>query len=762
MKKTKIEFPEDPDFIDEHDTDSLLQNGRKKSSADNVSKPYKKTSLKNLTDEAIIEYMGKRKNMSELDYASVKTIRIPAGFWLMDPKSAALATAKENQDSSDRPYRRLEVNDPTTNPLPVACSIDLTVESERFYCGLDTHYFLRADPEKSYLAFTESNERGSAFDFRFVEMKYAEAAHLAQTIWWLYWVRSQGVFLGLDSSGVMHISSGGGKSSLIFRDGAGKDILVFDGASSSRDVREMRWSEDFNQRRFFYFADSLVVNALMEHLGEQWSRYYSDSSKKYPCLLGQPEYEQDELIRIQAVTETFLDLFSPDQTRISFAIVKESARVAGNEVFADLLDKLVAIQKRLRVLKTPERPKNLLEVDANNVKALKDAVALSIKKIRNADNLNVLQIWASSDDSGSDWALERLKEKDKKRYLAALEWELKNTKNRWTRQFTFNSITWVDKGRAVEIAKKIVSEKGDILVPASEYLMKTGNVTDESKWIETLIAAALNTESESSDRDKAIELLVPPDQPLRFPSREIDDALFKLMNSEQGDRSWSTTIGEASLALARRGRTEYFTNFVETLKKTKGYGDFEMVLSAIVLLSQSDPNKYYPQLKEIVKKQLKGTNSEKFLVMAIWSADLREFKSNLERISTSGPADYEDKRAGSCAEGGRVLEGNRFHVARKIVSLWNEKDLLTRCKLLLAFGLNDAYYYVEKPKPDWVYRMKTELSKMAKELTPDQKKQVSAFLDFYKAEHIDKEKEPDYAERRTKFISFAKPILGLQ
>lgn len=149
------------------------------------------------------------------------------------------------------------------------------------------------------------------------------------------------------------------------------------------------------------------------------------------------------------------------------------------------------------------------------------------------------------------------------------------------------------------------------------------------------------------------------------------------------------------------------------------------------------------------------------LLMAVWSADLRGLKADLERIATSGPDDYEDERAHSCGGKARAIEG-RFHLARKILSLWNEEDPMTRCRLLLAFGFNNAYEFVEAPVTERLARMKIELAKTAQILTREQRKEVSDFLQWYQGEHIKKENVEAYRTRRAKFDVLVRDSLKLQ
>ena len=385
-----------------------------------------------------------------------------------------------------------------------------------------------------------------------------------------------------------------------------------------------------------------------------------------------------------------------------------------------------------------------------------------MKKIRCADDSQALQDWASSKEPEFQWALQRLRGKDRKRYVASLEWWMNNSKEEWVRQ-AFAAIATEDPDRAAEIAKGIPPGKKEALtVSAFSHLAEVDCIPDEKERVKALIQVALDPKSGWEQRGRAIKLLVPPDQPLRYPDRNIDDALVKLLSPELTDDTINFTIGNACRAIAQRGKTENFPKMVDALKKVKDSTVYSEVLGAVTQLSQCAPAKYNSHLLAVQRPQLKRTNNNvPDLLMAAWSADLRALKPDLEGIATSGPDDYEDERAHSY--GGEVCDiGRRFHLARKIASPWNEEDLLTKCRLLLTLGLNDAFEFVEEPDAERLTRMKSELAKTAKALTPEQKKQIVAFLAWYQNEHISNEKEPVYRERRSKFVTLAKGLLELQ
>lgn len=777
--------------------------GQKRPSAKDVSKPYHYVSLKNLANEDLVRYMGRGKNMSELDLAKIIITHISTNFWSLDPKSAALATANENRYPDHQKRFHLEVDDRDGQKPPDTCFLAFTDSSDKSYYAVDSHYFLRVDPKKSYLAYAQSWAGGMVgynfvhdqpvFDFRFCELPYGEARHLAHTIWWLNRVHS------LSDASIHSItftsSSADGRGNLAFRSDSGDVVIKLSEKLWAGHVSE-RWRGEYDQEVCLNLASFLIDSALTAHLGDRWSRFKpphhpSSFLAGLACETNSPQNEQDHRKNIQALTGTFLDLFSPDQRLISFAIVRQSARAAGNLVYTNLSTKLADIQSRLPTVSAQKRTKveieaeikqleNIktddkrwrdamnqrtalhkelvalyLDIGADSPQALRDNISLSLKKIQCADDLQALQGWASSKEPGFQWALQRLKDKDRKRYVAALEWWMKNTKENWVRQ-AYAAIAKEDSQRAVEIAKEIPPEKkGYLTVSAFSHLAEVDGIPDEQKRVKVLIQVAMDPKSGFEERGKAIELLVPPENPLRYPTPDIDAALVQLLSPELADDIVNFTLEHACRALARRGKTEYFDKMAETLERTEDGTIYNRVLGAVTQLAQCDPAKYNPRLLAILQPQLKRTNKKvSDLMMAAWSTDLRDLKPDLESIATSGPDDYEDERANSYGGVVRAVDG-RFHLARKIVSLWNEEDLATRCCLLLIFGLNENCFYSGNPEQS--ARIKSELTKTVQVLTPEQRKQMIVFLEWYQGVEIYKENSIG-----AKLITMAKNLLNMQ
>ncbi|MFH1707936.1 MAG: hypothetical protein ABIF71_08455 [Planctomycetota bacterium] len=763
LKAAKLTMPVDLTFVPEHimRTDPSARHGIKQP----PSKPYKYTSLRGLADTEIVSYMGDGRNMSELALASINMTHVPADFWTLAPKAAALATAEANRNPAHKARFRLAVDGRDGNSPPAICSLAFTDASDRSYFANDHHYFLRVDPQKSYLAYAGTAAGGMvfydavhdrpAFDFRYFKLEYNEARHIAHTVWWMSRVRSHEVVSSNSLS--MTTSTDDGHGSLSMRNAEGGAILETSGTLWAGPVSE-RWSEGYDGETFLNLASYVIADALPEHMGKRWSAYdarHADGDA--------PLDEQEMINNIQALSAMFLALYTPEQTLISNALAKEAARAAGGLVFTELVGKLNDIQGKLP---QPTKPLETMDpynsADANDGRVLNSYITLALKQIRCADDLPALKAWACSKEPGAQWALQRLKTKDRQLYVAALEWWMKNTKENWARQ-AFDAIAKEDSARAVEIAKAIPpGTQGDLSVSAFAHLAAVDGIPDEAERVKALIKIALDPKSEWAERGKAIDQLVPPAQPLRYPTRDIDDALVALLDPKLGDPLINFTLGKACQGLARRGRTEYFDMIVGTLAKAKDPMTYGRMLAAVIRLAQTDPARYNPSLVNVLRPELKITNKMVTdLIMAAWSADLRELKPELECIATSGPDDYEDQRANSW--GGAVRAVNEcFHQARKIVALWNEEDPLVRCKLLLAFGLNDAFEFVDDVQPERLARMETELTRATQSLTPDQMGQVAGFLEWYRNEYISKEKEPIFQRRLIKFDALARRLLNLQ
>ena len=381
-------------------------------------------------------------------------------------------------------------------------------------------------------------------------------------------------------------------------------------------------------------------------------------------------------------------------------------------------------------------------------------------KIRLAADLGVLQKWACSKEDGCQWALQRLRAKDSKRYVAALEWWLANSEEKWARQ-AYDALAESDTVRARQIAGGVEpGKKGDLSVSAFARLKEAGAIPDEKKRVETLIDIVLDPKSGWDQRLEALELLVPAEQPMRYPDKAIDVTLVKLFDPALADSTINFTRSRACRALARRGRIECFDQMMGALF-TADMTDYDELMGPVVQLAQQSPDDLGNKLGAALKPELTLTGrSVNELIRAIWAADLRGLEADVRKLATSGPDDYEDEAmSASCSEKREV--SGRCHLARQILALWNEEDLVTRCRLLIAFGYKNKYDFVGEPKEERLARLKDELAGLAHKLSPEQKQRVADFVAWCGESQKEEELVGEGADHVKAFTTLVKVGLAL-
>lgn len=204
-------------------------------------------------------------------------------------------------------------------------------------------------------------------------------------------------------------------------------------------------------------------------------------------------------------------------------------------------------------------------------------------------------------------------------------------------------------------------------------------------------------------------------------------------------------------ALARRGRIEYFFKIKELSEKVDPSTEKGEFLLNLTYLALQGKGKYLKEMEQLLGNNLKTTNIQiGEVVRSIWAAGFKQFKDRLEQIATSSPADYEDEDA--YVSGSYREVNGRYHIARKVCTLWNEQDPVTRCKLWIAFGLDDSYEIMENQACK--LRMKEELSNIASGLTREKKDEIIDFIAFCNRETLDKWKS------QTEFLEMVRYILG--
>ena len=744
FQSAKLTFPHDPDYVE-----GVVMSGtvlgssslKKEKPVPPAAKPYQRKSLAEVSDAELLRRMGRGKAAYEYEDEVGVRKQVPAGFWTMEPKRAALAVVEGSRSAEHRAAYELAVDDRGGVAAPETGSVSFSSSSSRCYNAVDGYYFLRVDPKGSYLAYARSWSGGvvfysvvhdqPAFDLRLCPLSYEEARHLAQTIWWLDRVRSRRIVDDgtLGDFSMMH-STADGRGRVVLRDGAGAPVVERNGTLWSGEPSE-RWNGNYDHEVFVNFSGYLMSDVLTRRIGKAWTE--AEPKNEQDTLSRQehgPRYSEAELKRIRALSAQFLAWFSLGQDRVSFGIVTCAADAAGTLVMPEtrtVLGKIVELAPWATVVKRAD--------EVNEATLLRTVAQIALRKIKTDGDAAGLYSWAITEQPGCQWAMQRLASVDKARYVEALEVWMGRVRAAGARQI-FEEIRRVAPERATAIAAALSpKDRGALTVSAFAQLNATGKPADEQERIKGLLEVMLAPKSGWEQRGDAIELLVPPGEPLRYPQKEVDEALRRLLDADRTDDLGNFTLARACRALALRQRTEVFDRMETVLKTGKDSFTYDRILGALVLLAQADPGRFGGRVKAIVVPELKATNKPvSELLWAVWAMDLRELKPELERLGTGDERDYEDSKASSSGGDVKPVLG-RFHLARKIADVWNAEDAVTQIRVLTALAAGEAYRFAgDEPQPERVARLRAELAKAAKGLTVEQRERVEVFFKAVEAE----------------------------
>jgi len=95
-------------------------------------------------------------------------------------------------------------------------------------------------------------------------------------------------------------------------------------------------------------------------------------------------------------------------------------------------------------------------------------------------------------------------------------------------------------------------------------------------------------------------------------------------------------------------------------------------------------------LEAVLSDRLADTRASlRPLLLTAWAYDLRQLRPAIEAIANAGPEDAEGPRLIQSG-GSRGVQLARYHLARQVLSLWDESDPTARARLLTAFALNQG------------------------------------------------------------------------
>ena len=746
------------------------------------ARPYKYASLKGLTNPEIAAYMGRGKDARDFQpkedgATETPASHLPAKFWTMSPRRAALELVDANRAPWHRKVFLLAVDGRDGKAPPETCSIYFAFHLEPCF-GEERYekYFLRVDPKGSYLAYTYVSEkdeepdglwaRRSSYDLRRMDVRYEDARHFADVIWWLRRVRSW-----TDAEDFLWHDFGGGEDAGALRMTWGRGDGFRELGTAWLGDAAGRWKGHWGPDALVNVAGYLFQTALPQRLGEPWDEQERPTGpgEGGPNHCASP-FQEDIPPQLKAWRREqarlhvarLIEFFSADESRLAHAALRAAVRAAGDFALAEFAPQIRAIARQLPPPTQPlptlkqleERESKALhemsddkgrknyerlseEVDAVKTgtspeaarEQLRQAARLALRKIDAAGDLEKLFQWAQCDDEGWPWALLQLRELDTLRYVAALARRLTNPRMDYDVAELLNTLARVAPAKAAELAAEVPAAKLDKPEVASRVaFLKADGIADEARRVDALIKVMLDPDVAWKEKRDAVVRLVPRDAPLRHSDKKIDDALVALFAMAPPERNtygdYGDTITDACESLALRGRAERFDDIARLLDDGNLTYCSDRILSSLTRLA-SGPD-LRARMVQILRPNLRQTGLDIAAVIeCVYALDLRELRPDLERIATAGPADCGgQENVGSTGKVAPITE--RYHLARKAVAAWNEVDPLARAKLLIAFWWNEARFRgAARPA------IRRQLQELAARLPASDKRQVLDFMAWY-------------------------------
>jgi hypothetical protein len=673
-------------------------------------------------------------------------------------------------------------------------------ESAPCYQSTDWVWFLSVRPGDSYLAYGSSSRAGTvffdfvrtqpSFDLTYAPVLDADARQVLQTIWWLSKVRSKA--RGEGPFGAMG-STADGSGRLTIRSIAGATLADAQGTVWAGDCAS-RWTGDYGSDELLNLAAPVVERVLPARLGRAWRRPAGCAGGVCRRREGANDSHTRDFVKRDA--ERILDRFKPAEQGVPPALASLAVATLADigirqmaEPFERLLMQLPgrdpsvgnvsAAESRLQSTLQPGKDRDgsdpmasLEEMqaavreyerlrqgsdDAAGRERLRTALQLAIRQLRTADDVSALEQWAVTEDPGWRFALSRLHELDRKTYVRVLEAWLKRSKDESRRQ-VFTAIAEADPGRARELAQA-AGPASDLAVSSFGVLARAQAIPDRTERIAALVALMDDKQADWQERIRAIEVLAPEDDPLRFDAKAIDEALVPRLAPSPDDRDGAYVVGPAARALARRGRVDAFDHLLKAWNDSEGrdmsLAPGEVAGALVQLLPRGGPRER-ELLVDAFRSRLHSTHgflSE--MILEIWAAELRELLPDLERVATSSPEDVEGEDGSSWRGGPPRPVVDRFHMARKVAAIWNEDDPYTRARLLLAFGRREPIL----SSPEGEAQTKRALAAAASSLAdaPANQRRLREFLRL-----IDTSagQEPDWAEQAERLSRLTREAFG--
>lgn len=763
----------------------LISDENKKSKTPKA--PYQYKSLNNLSDDEIIKYMGYGKTEPKNQMISdKKKSNILKTFWKLSPKDAAIELVKANTTSFKEPKSYLKSPELMGKEPPTNCKINYSIDGHILSSRI---IYLCTGSKKSFIHSAIVYQRSYSpliypeYDLKCIELTEKESKHLRHIVWWLYQLGDENFFKA--SKNIQYIAS---------HEQFGYLSISFGNEFKTSEIKSKisYWSsyrDDsvvYDHQIFLNILHTLFNYAIPRYLDKRWAdnnlRYGRDSTIVSRRI---PQYTKDDINTLHKTAKDILQLYLSDKLNVSRHIVAKAVNVIGmfslgesesliNSVLKkmnfseDITKELIYVDKKMDELRkiSDKRYKEKAKYDKEFSKKylyimktqeklnkiygrLYQEVILALKRLTLSKDLSSILKLACSFDNENAWALKALKRKNHEKYLNALKWRFKNIHDH-----TLMSIYTELNELIPDSMDKIIAElpkdmQKKVNRDSLRVLKKVNKIQDVNIRVDELIKYSFD-DKDWRLRRQAIRLLIPSENPFKYKSKKIDHKLLSLLDKE--DKL-------VYVWLSRRGRVEYFEKIKSELLNSKIYFHSK-ILGFLSHLSQQFPIKLKAKLLKELNSEFNYTKIKlSILFNLIWTADLKSKRKYLEVHSTISPDEAQQYNGSRYAGSQYKSISGKYHQARKILSLWNEKDDLTRGKLLIAFALQNLNLFHYFDSPDREFRYKAELKRTYALLNKQEKEKLLSFLDYIGSVEL---KSSIKLMQREEFVALTKKYLSLK
>ena len=611
------------------------------------------------------------------------------------------------------------------------------------------------------------------YDFRICPMKYDDAKHALQTIWWLRQVETDPPGKTDDSYGFNSTGDGTGTIQFISADGRDQSFItaaIGGGAS-------VRWTSSYGD----------------EELAELVSEIFFDSFQKRldPCMKGAPDwwrpphFDDSQTELLHNAVKQYLALFSQNQKTISYPLMINAIRAVGDFAMQDFSGQLEAIQKILpKTTKCEDVEEEIDEVgDPETVEKLDRALKLydklssirhgairecalqdianaiedSLKQIHSAQDSQNLKNWVSEKTPGWPWALWRLKEIDKKAYVDVLQTMFSNAIPE-DRSVLIRLIFGADKKAGLALARATTStDQKDFSIVVLSILAEAGTSEESNQAVNNLLDYALNPSTERDSRLKILYVLIPEENPNRYASSKIDETLLKMLDLPQPTEWYESIMSPVAECIFLRTRTKYFdqvlAHYDETTFDFEAFRIFNEIMSE---LSEHQKMKFADKLRPLFSE---GPGMIDVIVTTAWASNLKMLRTAIEGIATGNPNDVEPDQCMTQSDVERIK--GRCHSARHVSSLWNEKDPFTKLKMVISLYIQNPNFENDDEKliQNRIKKLKSDILESIHKLSPNERAEIKEFLVWCDAKHPFQEFDLRYVSQRDALFSFIRQNL---